>query len=546
MLFKALRQQYAAIRNIVDTHLEDTPPRLLNTSNGRLCDREAQITTFETSPEYDALLVSTINVKDATLQMQYIQDVVVAFFSYVTLSHRWEGKEPLLHEIEDKVVYGLNPVEGFVKLQSFCKTVRDNGYRWAWIDTCCVDQNNNVEVQRSVNSMFTWYRKSTLTIIYLFDVPPSSQSGAMARSVWTTRGWTVQEFLAPKIVLFYQNDWSLYLNDQTPNHKESAMIMQELEVATGINGQALTAFRPGMRDSREKLQWASMRVTTLPEDIAYSLFGLFGVHLAVIYGEKKHNALGRLLQEIIAQSGDISCLDWIGKSSEFNSCLPVDIISYATPPSIIPSLSEEDIETSISSLRNAGAAEFATKMYAALDRLSAPRFANRRLHLPCIVFTVKEAVQRSSHEQGSYFTYAVKATGLDDMLITTEDKLIPFARRMPFNRQKLLLVRPWDRDLMELHDSADLNDDTKSITTDSSGIPPLSMSGDSAHDFVDSESDSQGLRLLVRLRQPFRAFLLVQQGREFSRVAADHNIIAQVEDTASAHELMDVRTLEIL
>ena len=90
--------------------------------------------------------------------------------------------------------------------------------------------------------------------------------------------------------------------------------MRELEDARGINGQALAEFQPGMTGVREKLQWTSMRVTTLPEDIAYS-FGIFGVRLPIIPGETKQDALGRLLREIIALPGDISCLSWVGKSS---------------------------------------------------------------------------------------------------------------------------------------------------------------------------------------------------------------------------------------
>jgi len=87
-----------------------------------------------------------------------------------------------------------------------------------------------------------------------------------------------------------------------------------------------------------------MRVTTLQEDIAYSLFGIFGVHLSPIYGENKQNALGRLLQEVIAQSGDITYLDWVGKSSTFNSCLPANITLYGAPPSTLPpALSEADV-----------------------------------------------------------------------------------------------------------------------------------------------------------------------------------------------------------
>ncbi|KAG0694170.1 hypothetical protein DFH29DRAFT_1035201 [Suillus ampliporus] len=132
-------------------------------------------------------------------------------------------------------------------------------YRWAWVDSCCIDQTNNVEVQTSLDSMFAWYCHSALTAVYLSDVPPSSKSGALAKSAWNTRGWTVPEFLAPNVIRFYQQDWSLYLDDNSSNHKESSKIMNELEEATGIEAWALVAFQPGMRDAREKLQWASTR-----------------------------------------------------------------------------------------------------------------------------------------------------------------------------------------------------------------------------------------------------------------------------------------------
>jgi len=388
-------------------------------------------------------------------------------------------------------------------------------------------------------------------MIYLSDVPPSSQSGAMARSIWITRGWTVQEFLAPRVVLFYQNDWTLYLNDRTPNHKESPRIMRELEDATGINGHALTGFRPGMRDSREKLQWASMRVTTLQEDIAYSLFGIFSIHLPVIYGEKKQNALGRLLQEIIAQSGDISCLYWAGKSSEFNSSLPANITSYTAPPFILPPLSEDDMHSSVSSLRDNGVVELACQLYTTLHDLPTPRFAQRRLHLPCIIFTVTEVILRPKQDQETHFTYAVKADGLQDLSITTEDELIPFSRRTP-NRQKLLLVRPWDRNILEQYDfpeqsSLSLRHDVQSIMTEDSRTLPGSPLGNRMQ--IDSNSGSRVLRLIVGLGRPFRALLLAaaqQWGREYIRIAADHDIIAQVRDVASVRDMMDVRTLEIL
>jgi hypothetical protein len=89
---------------------------------------------------------------------------------------------------------------------------------------------------------------------------------------------------------------------------------------------------------------------TVQEDVAYSLFGIFNIILPVIYGEKKQNTCGWLLQEIIAQSGDITVLNWVRQPSKFNSCLPAHITSYTTPPHTLPSLSKDQIQTIISSL----------------------------------------------------------------------------------------------------------------------------------------------------------------------------------------------------
>ncbi|KAG2337084.1 hypothetical protein BDR05DRAFT_970607 [Suillus weaverae] len=551
-----LRQQYvnaeSAIQETIKAQLDDAPHRLLNTFTGRLCDLEVQVNTFKTSTEYKELLSSILVHVD--FRMEHIKDVVARYFRCVTLSHRWEGKEPLLHDIQDKGVNELNPVGGIVKLQSFCKTARAAGYRWGWVDTCCINQDNTAELQKSLNSMFVWYHTSALTMVYLSDVPPSSKPGALARSAWNTRGWTVPEFLAPKVIRFYQNDWTPYLDDRSPNHKQSVAIMQELEGATGIDAQILVAFRPGMIDAREKLQWASTRVTTVQEDIAYSLFGIFGVQLPVMYGEKKQNALGRLLQEVVARSGDISALDWVGQSSEFNSCLPADITSYKAPPYAPPSLSEGDIQTSISLLRQTVAVDLAFKLYALLDSLNAPRFANCRLHLPCIAFRVT-AVKRSRAQDQEI--YEVKADGLHDLLITTEDKLIQFSSPRP-TMQTFLLVRPWNRYLLELPDFAEPSglaelpddaDDTQS--EDDYWSAPGSPLQDSpggfpeAQESVDSELSDRALRLTARLTQPFGAFLLAhQRGGEYKRIASDHVIIAQVRDISSIPDM--VKTLEIL
>jgi len=395
------------------------------------------------------------------------------------------------------------------------------GYRWAWVDSCCIDQTNNVEVQQSVNSMFIWYHLSALTIIYLSNVPPSFLFGALARSAWNTRGWTLPEFLAPKVIRVYQNDWTPYLDDHSPNYKQSTAIMQEMEEVTGINARTLVAFRPGMIDAREKLQWASTRVTTVEEDIAYSFFGIFDVQLPIMYGEKKQKALGRLLQEIVAKSEDITALDWVGKSSEFNSCPPADITSYDTPSYTLPSISEDEMQRLVSSLQDTVVLELVLKLYGLLDRLSAPRFAHHRLHLPCIAFPVTQIRRRSIEHKETFFMYEVEADGLRDLKITTEDRLSQFSRGKP-SRSSFLLIRPWDRRLLEL---PDYPDDMESVND--FAIP--GSSGEQAA--VDSKSSERAMRLIVRLGQPFSAFMLVQQrGKEYKRVASDHDIITQVKE----------------
>jgi hypothetical protein len=553
-----LRQQYVspsdvedAIRRAIWIELENAPLRLLNTHTGLLCDRAAQINAFKTSTEYQEILSFT--TKHADLRMERITEVVAMYFRRVLLSHRWDDTELLFHDIQDKVIYEMNALGGLMKLQSFCKIARHAGYFWAWMDTCCIDKNNNAELQESINSMFAWYRHSALTIVYLGDVFPSSNAGALARSAWNKRGWTLQEFVAPKIVVFYRNDWSLYLDDDFPNHKDSPAIIEELEGATAIDARALVSFRPGMRGVREKLQWASTRITTLQEDIAYSLFGIFSIHLPVIYGEKKQNALGRLLQEIVARSGDITALDWVGQSSEFNSCLPADITSYTAPPCALPSLSEDEIQTMVSSLRSTVTAELAWKLYTLLDNISAPRFANCRLHLPCIAFRVTEVRRRLGPAQETNFTYGIKVDGLHDLLINTEETMIQFSRARP-TWQTVLLVRPWNRYLLELPDFAglsDFGDDTGSEdsywSAPGSPIDELPRGSPVEEELVDVESHSRALRLIVRLTQPFSALLLAQQrGGEYKRIVADHDIIAQVKDMVSVDKMMDVRTLEIL
>ncbi|KAG2158208.1 uncharacterized protein EDB93DRAFT_654064 [Suillus bovinus] len=153
-----------------------------------------------------------------------------------------------------------------------------------------------------------------------------------------------------------QHDISAIVQATTRN---SVAIVQELERLTK---QMLIAFRPRMMGIRNKLQSALSRITTLQEHIAYSLFGIFRTHLPVIYGEEQQNTLGRILHE----------------SSSLERCLPADIVSYKFPPCMPLSLSEDEMQTLVSTLQNIATVESALKLYTILGNLSAPRFATFR------------------------------------------------------------------------------------------------------------------------------------------------------------------------
>ncbi|KIK24007.1 hypothetical protein PISMIDRAFT_99380, partial [Pisolithus microcarpus 441] len=289
------------------THLPDS---------GVLCSRDEQISHFMDSQQCKQL-ESLCTTCDQHQQRELIRAHISRHFQYVTLSHRWGEGEPSLHDIEDHTIYDMSIEGGFGKVQAFCRVALELDYLWAWSDTCCIDKHSSAEVQETIGSMFTWYRQSALTVVYLSDIP---DVGSLGSSEWFRRGWTLQELLAPRTVLFYTQDWSLHKNLAVSNHKADAVVLEELESVTGIECRFFNSFSPGLDDARLRLQWASQRTTTRPKDITYSLFGIFNLHLPIMYGESAENALGRLLAEVVSHSGDISVLDWVGASSPFHSC----------------------------------------------------------------------------------------------------------------------------------------------------------------------------------------------------------------------------------
>ena len=300
---------------------------LFNTASGCLYNKSEQAAAFELLPVFTELILSmTTHIDHARIEQE-----VTEYYRYATFSHKWEDNEPLFDKVMNIVVYELGQSPTYDKLKMFCKIVREAGFHWAWSDTCCINKADHFVLQEALVAVFKWYQGSALTIVFLLGVHSPSQRGALVRSIWNTRAWTFQEYHAAKVVRFYTEDWTLYMNLDVPNHKESPEIISEMEEATGVSARALMALRPGLDDIREKLCPASGRETTLVEDAAYSLLGIFSTSLPVVYGEGG-KALGRLLAQLLTSSGDTNILAWTGSSGGFNSYLPAYITVFSQLP----------------------------------------------------------------------------------------------------------------------------------------------------------------------------------------------------------------------
>jgi hypothetical protein len=225
-----------------------------------------------------------------------------AFFDntphYVILSHTWGSEELSFQDIQgshDRISHRA----GYKKIKNCCAKALEAGFRYVWIDTCCIDKTNSTELSEAINTMFRWYKNSTTCYAYLEDIEPEGPRFMGSR--WFTRGWTLQELIAPTDVQFFDRDWNEI------GSRES--LKDSIEEVTGIPDGILMNGSLREHCVAEIMSWAAGRHTTRVEDRAYSLLGLFGVNMPLIYGEGE-NAFLRLQLEIMKITTDHSILAW--------------------------------------------------------------------------------------------------------------------------------------------------------------------------------------------------------------------------------------------
>ncbi|KAI0191345.1 heterokaryon incompatibility protein-domain-containing protein [Astrocystis sublimbata] len=217
---------------------------------------------------------------------------------YAILSHTWGTDEVIFTDLVNRSD-NLQQKAGYEKIRFCAEQARRDGLRHFWVDTCCIDKPNSTELQTAINSMFRWYHNAKRCYVYLSDVsspmPVNAQDGwapwktAFQNSRWFTRGWTLQELIAPETVEFYSREGT-WLGDKTS-------LEPQLRKATGIPARALRGDPLSNFTIEERQAWASHRETTIEEDMAYSLLGILGVYMPMIYGEGRQNAQSRLREE---------------------------------------------------------------------------------------------------------------------------------------------------------------------------------------------------------------------------------------------------------
>ena len=246
---------------------------------------------------------------------------------YAIFSHTWAPDDEQEISFDDIQSGNFSRTStGWRKIRHCRRQAAQDGLEYAWIDTCCIDKRSSAELQEAINSMFHWYSRSNVCYVFLTDVSKAELDleelathenckhlkardrgvklidNAFTRSLWFSRGWTLQELLAPKHVHFYDKDWQLLGNKRS--------LQCWISRAAGIDGDILRGDYSLQQCSvAMRLSWAAGRETTRIEDRAYSLLGLFDVNMPMLYGEGQ-KAFMRLQEEIIKMNDDHSIFIW--------------------------------------------------------------------------------------------------------------------------------------------------------------------------------------------------------------------------------------------
>jgi hypothetical protein len=189
---------------------------------------------------------------------------------------------------------------GYKKIRFCGEQAQQDGLQYFWVDTCCIDKSDKAELSHAIQSMFRWYQNATKCYVYLSDVSTRKRkAGSMISEFtwepafrsgrWFTRGWTLQELIAPEVVEFFSQE-----GDRLGDKSSLRCLINKITCVPPetLDGAPLSQF-----SFEERLRWKGDRETKREEDVWYSMSGIFGVELAPAYSEGVASAFGRLKDE---------------------------------------------------------------------------------------------------------------------------------------------------------------------------------------------------------------------------------------------------------
>ena len=236
---------------------------------------------------------------------------------YAILSHTWDKTEITFQDIQAPVAAAA----GYEKIRNTCNFAYRRGFDYVWIDTCCIDKKSSAELSEAINSMYRWYRQAAICYAYLSDVTegrkdlyPGRTVSTFHRSRWFERGFTLQELIAPRVVVFLNQNWE--------EISTKAKLVDMVSSITSIPKSALLGDDLYSFSVAQKMSWASRRETSRIEDQAYCLMGIFGVNMPLLYGEGRR-AFRRLQEAILKISDDYTIFAW--KSSDLETYGPLAV-----------------------------------------------------------------------------------------------------------------------------------------------------------------------------------------------------------------------------
>ncbi|KJA18382.1 hypothetical protein HYPSUDRAFT_145006, partial [Hypholoma sublateritium FD-334 SS-4] len=224
-----------------------------------------------------------------------LKKVVEKNVDFTILSHTWiRDTTPGDITFQTWATREHNPW-GNTKVVNFCEVAAQNhNATLGWIDTVCINQDSSSELDESIRSMYNWYRGASLCITYLSETTDISDAH---RDSWFTRGWTLQELLAPVRSVFYNKKWNQL------GSSSDAEIQSVIETASGITSKELELSWSGAIAKipfSRRMQMACGRQVTREEDTSYSLMGILEVDISIAYGEGASRAFFRLVRELLS------------------------------------------------------------------------------------------------------------------------------------------------------------------------------------------------------------------------------------------------------